>query len=169
MGGWAARPRQLVDQVPPPGAHTLDHKKRHKKSQKRKFICEKCGKLYKKKQHIYRHRLQCLKKVYFPCNFCQHKFTRKNTLTTHQKLGRCKGVKSTICKPCERDFSTTWRLQRHNRSMHSNQAALNKAYPVCDRSSKTIPVFSDNESDDEKVNRIMRIAVNKALEEIEPF
>ena len=45
--------------------------------------CDKCKQNFKKKQHLTRHILHCVKNVVFTCDFCQKTFGRKDILKRH--------------------------------------------------------------------------------------
>ncbi|XP_046659219.1 zinc finger X-chromosomal protein-like [Homalodisca vitripennis] len=50
----------------------------------KRFVCSKCGRLYKRKNHVVQHlRYECGKEPQFACNYCGFRAKQKSNLKTH--------------------------------------------------------------------------------------
>ena len=75
----------------------------------KKFTCSKCQASYDKRQHLYCHRLKCVKSVVYICESCRKEFNRKNTFDWHRKT--CKFAKAQLLnKTC---FKCGCNFERH--------------------------------------------------------
>ena len=90
----------------------------------------------------------------FQCEKCHGFFSRSDSLSKHLR-GHCKGAPlQTICQICGKDFLTTWRLKRHNKSKHEQvqpeqepESITVKSASVGLASSVDVVSFSDDEED----------------------
>jgi len=85
------------------------------------YSCEICKKYYKNRQHLYRHKISCQKKVSFHCELCKKLFTRKDSLK-HEKtcIGKVDVVEKS-CKICNKEFPFAWNLNRHMIQKHTKK------------------------------------------------
>ncbi len=79
----------------------------------KRFQCDKCSKLFKKKQQLkshvaYRH----TDTKAFKCEICEKRFTDKQALQNHHKA-RHSDNRPFICEICSKGFVFPWRLKSH--------------------------------------------------------
>ena len=80
----------------------------------KKYQCKKCSKTYNHRQHLYRHKQNCINSVIHECIQCSKVFVRADTLKKHIK--KCKKnsqQKEKVCSLCSKEFVKVWHLQRH--------------------------------------------------------
>ena len=69
------------------------------------------AKVFKCRQHLYRHKLTCcINLASYTCE-CSKSFSRKNHLKRHQLI--CKGDSSKLCSICGKEFYKTSNFKRH--------------------------------------------------------
>lgn len=72
------------------------------------------------RQHLYRHRLKCIKLISYDCQSCGKKFDRKDNLTRHHVKCRSKKNHQTRCRICGHYFSKPSNLKKHMSKAHSS-------------------------------------------------
>ena len=87
------------------------------------YECDKCGKVYKNRQHLWRHRKRCNSdenKDTLKCQTCNKIFHRKDMLKRHKP--KCK-IKERTCKICGREFQYPAFLKKHLKT-HEDKKVL---------------------------------------------
>ena len=102
------------------------------------FPCQKCGKIFGRKDNCERHELICglqkYKDVTFPCRKCDKVFVRKDNRKRHEDS--CSGPKqdSWNCSKCRQSFSRKENMLRHTeRCSGPKQKHSNLTCPKCDK------------------------------------
>lgn len=101
----------------------------------KKYQCEKCSKVYSHRQHLYRHKQQCIKSVSLICNNCSKSFPRSDSLKKHRLICSSKkssAKKNKTCAICQKEFIKVWHLERHLK-IHSKSKSIYQ----CNKCEKT--------------------------------
>ena len=92
----------------------------------KKYQCKKCSKTYNHRQHLYRHKQNCINSVINECIQCSKVFVRADTLKKHIK--KCKKnsqQKEKVCSLCSKEFVKVWHLQRHLKHICNRKTNIN--------------------------------------------
>jgi protein-arginine kinase activator protein McsA len=83
---WTQGEVYSEDKVVSSRVHQLLTSRRSRNTSWNSFICPECGKTYRYKKNLSRHRrLECGKEPQFHCLYCPHKTTQKGNLLLHIK------------------------------------------------------------------------------------
>ena len=89
------------------------------KLEERPFICLKCEKRFKLKNHLKNHAKICKGfKDYIKCNDCKKKFKSNESFKKHMKI--CKPAKRYNCNECESSFVSFKEITDHRLQKHKN-------------------------------------------------
>lgn len=95
------------------------------------FICDTCGKVFKKKDSLQLHIYTHTGEKPFQCELCNAAFRQKHHLQRH--MLRHSGQKNEICSVCGKAFARAEHLHQHLLRMHSvdGKASLLKHCQIC--------------------------------------
>ena len=85
-------------------------------TEKKKILCQTCGKQLSTKKSYKAHKLLHTEEKKFMCKICERKFFKKENLEKHERthLGE-KLEKSFFCKTCDKSFTFSHSLKAHER------------------------------------------------------
>ena len=98
------------------------------------YQCEKCNKIYSHRQHLFRHKQQCIKSVLHNCRSCSKSFARTDTLKKHSLIcekAKSSAIENKVCNVCQKKFVKIWHLRRHAKT-HSKNSILYQCN-ICDK------------------------------------
>ncbi|XP_003427313.1 zinc finger protein 45 [Nasonia vitripennis] len=111
----------------------LSFRQQRYRSLKLSQVCEVCGKAFRTRQHLQRHRLEkhaedlCLDLVPYTCQQCNKHFKRREHLQIHQRT-KHSNVKDYKCETCGKEFVTKSHLKRH---MLYHERTKTKTASIC--------------------------------------
>ena len=98
---------------------------------KETYVCEDCGKSFKKK-YCYQQHVQVHRPKQWKCEYCEKMFTMKTNLLTHVARAHEKSRQEVVCQDCGKSFKEKYYLLMHQNLTHLRKKTYKCTVEGCD-------------------------------------
>lgn len=85
------------------------------------FACDLCNEVCKQKSHLTQHKNNIHNNIRYNCQQCNKTFTRKYTLSQHEKTHMVDRPKTHQCDKCDKLFTSVQYLKQHKINVHEDK------------------------------------------------